>query len=347
MIRQGVKNYFLQLKHIFTLWGALAFGLVLGLSLLLPRMTRDIQIMTEEVNALAGTQVMEPSDWMVGLADVLTAPEGDAKDRTLLPDIDRMNQILNGTVQDRLPGNSNVREDITACVARGVDHLWMDFILFLLPVAAGLGIGYFAVKVLVRRRMAPRTFKKFLLASLVGAVSSGILALLHVLLGVLWLPGTFLAAILTVPLTALATLLCAYWVHGNRQVAWRSIVNIKNVGYLLITNLSVFLSAVALSFLFFVVSHPWIGTFVAIPLLVIAAITGSMNAEAYVKERALAGERGAGQADPRVSEGKSLADSVSVNQETVENPSDPERFHRLLPADEEPADPWEESVPEK
>ncbi len=53
MIKQGIKNYFINFKHFFTPLGTLLLGIVLGCSIALPGIFTSIKNMIQEINAIS------------------------------------------------------------------------------------------------------------------------------------------------------------------------------------------------------------------------------------------------------------------------------------------------------
>lgn len=79
-------------------------------------------------------------------------------------------------------------------------------------------------------------------------------------------------------------------VHGFKKVAYKEIVNIKNVALLWLSNLIIFAVTCALAAIDFVIFNAVVGFFIAVPLIEISVMVISLNAEAYVKAAATAAQ---------------------------------------------------------
>ena len=74
----------------------------------------------------------------------------------------------------------------------------------------------------------------------------------------------------------------AFLIHGRGVVPFKKVVNLKNVGAYLITNIMIFLIALSFS-LIAIIINVLLGIFVGLSLFEIAFLVISMNAESYVK----------------------------------------------------------------
>ena len=54
MIRRGIKNYFINLKHYFSPLGVFALGVVLGISVLIPGTIASVKALAESVTQATG-----------------------------------------------------------------------------------------------------------------------------------------------------------------------------------------------------------------------------------------------------------------------------------------------------
>ena len=74
--------------------------------------------------------------------------------------------------------------------------------------------------------------------------------------------------------------------HGRKKVRMRQVVSIGNVLKLFCVNLIIIAVAFSFSFIVLAVANIVVGVFICLPLIEIAAIVMSLNAEAYVKDLA-------------------------------------------------------------
>lgn len=75
----------------------------------------------------------------------------------------------------------------------------------------------------------------------------------------------------------------AYIIQGFKKVSFQQIVNLKNIGQFLLTNLMIFAIAMSFTWITQWIFNSIMAMFVGISLFEIAFLVISMNAEAYVK----------------------------------------------------------------
>lgn len=63
MILQAIRNYLKGLKYVFVPMGVLFFGLVLGLSVSLPRMGEILENFAAEMQRIFGESALSGGEW--------------------------------------------------------------------------------------------------------------------------------------------------------------------------------------------------------------------------------------------------------------------------------------------
>ena len=156
---------------------------------------------------------------------------------------------------------------------------------------------------MVRHTIAKRARWKFFLSAAIDAALTAIIAALVLWLQAVWKPGAWLFGILSMILLGFVSLLEAYVVHGWKKLRLGAVVNFKNVGKLWITNLVVIAVTAVFVLAAFLLTNTVVGFFLALPLLEIAFIVMSLNAEAYVKALAATTDTGMSSKEQAGSEG--------------------------------------------
>ena len=134
--------------------------------------------------------------------------------------------------------------------------------------------------------MAKRGLWKFILATAVDAALTVLLIILTVWIEAINSVSGVIAGVLSMLVLGLIALLEAYLVHGRKKVRMRQVVSIGNVLKLFCVNLIIIAVAFSFSFIVLAVANIVVGVFICLPLIEIAAIVMSLNAEAYVKDLA-------------------------------------------------------------
>ncbi len=285
MILQGVKNFFMNLKYIFVPMGTVALGLVFGLSVLIPGALSSASVLVDSVaEILEGTPLdldallssVTDSAGELEWSDPVTAVQTMFSDDWLTAALSRAVGALVGDV-----GAYTSELGAAAGVFAGAMGSYLSTLVIF--VFLGFLLGYFLLKIFIRRNMARRAFWKYLLISLTDSLITASLVAVSVYLLSLWQPSVFISTPVSLLLFGFISLLEAYIVHGLGKVEFRRVVNFKNILQLIATNLLIFAAAAAMVALLTALTNTFVGIFVGVSLLEIAFIVVGMNAEAYVK----------------------------------------------------------------
>lgn len=275
----------MNLKHIFVPMGTVALGLVFGLSVLIPGALSSASVLVDSVaEILEGTPLdldallssVTDSAGELEWSDPVTAVQTMFSDDWLTAALTRAVGALVGDV-----GAYTSELGAAAGVFAGAMGSYLSTLVIF--VFLGFLLGYFLLKIFIRRNMARRAFWKYLLISLTDSLITASLVAVSVYLLSLWQPSVFISTPVSLLLFGFISLLEAYIVHGLGKVEFRRVVNFKNILQLIATNLLIFAAAAAMVALLTALTNTFVGIFVGVSLLEIAFIVVGMNAEAYVK----------------------------------------------------------------
>ncbi len=284
MIKSGLKNYFVNLKHFFTPIGTLAVGMFIGLSLLIPGTFAIIGAMIErliEIVQTANVDFESVKNYIVEAVKALDWNDPIASLKIMLTK-DWFFGVVNGSLNlfsAELQPYADAIEETVGLAFVGVTML---FVLLVILCVLGLISGYFLTRFLVRRTMAKRTFKKFLFAVFVDSfVTAALIALCFWLLTV-WAPSIFITSILSLVIFGCLALVSAYLVHGRNSVDFKRVINFQNVFKLLLVNALIFVISLVFLSLTVAFTNPIAGIMIGFSFVEIAFLVMSMNAEGYV-----------------------------------------------------------------
>lgn len=284
MIKSGLRNYFVNLKHFFTPIGTLAVGMFIGLSLLIPGTIAIIGEMIDrliEVVKTANVDFESVKNYIVESVKALDWNDPIASLKIMLTK-DWLLGVVNGSLNLVSAELQPYADAITETVNSAVAGVTLLFALLVVFCVLGLIGGYFLTRFLVRRTMAKRTFKKFLFAVTVDSfVTAALLALCFWLLTV-WAPSIFITSILSLVIFGCVALVSAYLVHGRNRVDFKQVINFKNVFKLLLVNALIFVISSAFLSLTVAITNPFAGVLIGFSFVEIAFLVMSMNAEGYV-----------------------------------------------------------------
>lgn len=286
MIKNGILNYLKNLKHFFTPLGTIFLGILFGLSFLFSgfnsqvnKATNEIQIITQETNI----SINDLKDCVIeSFADVPWEEPIEAI--KLITSSEWINGTLKVNISNTIENYQLYAKDIEDVIVNAVSGYVKYIIAFFICIGLGLIGGFFLTKYLIRRRIAKRNFWKFLLITLIDCLLVTGLVSLCLWFISLWKPSIIISSLLSIIIFGFISLFEAYLIHGYKNIPFKNVVNVKNVFLLYISNILIYLIALAISSIAILITNQLVGTFIALPLLIVGVIVISLNAEAYIKK---------------------------------------------------------------
>ncbi len=284
MILNGLKNYFINIKHFFTPIGTLAVGMFIGLSILIPGAFAVVVALIGRLAETAGEANVDfeaVKNYIVDAVNALDWSDPIASLKIMLTR-EWLTGVVNGCLDIVASGLKPFEDAVTAAVNDAVFTLTALIVTFFLLCIIGLIGGYCLTRFLVRRTMAKRTFKKFMFALFVDSFVTAALIALSAWLLTVWAPSVFITSIMSFLIFGAISLVSAYCVHGRNVVELKTVLNIVNVLKLLLVNTIIFVVSLALFILTAVLTNPIAGALIGFSFVEIAFIVMSLNAESYV-----------------------------------------------------------------
>ncbi|MCH5164367.1 MAG: hypothetical protein J1F36_05055 [Clostridiales bacterium] len=284
MIKQGIKNYFKNLKHFFTPLGTTALGMMFGLSVLLPGIISSINTLSLSIKAILQSieidfSVLEDSlitavralDW----GDPISSVRSISSKSWL---IDTLNQCIGALVGETDIYAAQISEAINICV----NQIFGYFIVFILFTILGMIGGYFLTKWIIQRNIAKTTTPKWIVTNIIDSLLSVALIVLSLWLTSLWKPNIFISVIASVIIIGIVGLIEAYLLYARNIVDIKQIVNLKNIAKLFLTNIIILLLSCLCIMVSILLTNVLVGLFVGIAFIEIVFIVIDANAELYV-----------------------------------------------------------------
>ena len=283
MILQGIRNYFKGLKYVFVPMGVLFFGLVLGLSVSLPRMGAILKDFAEQMQRIFGESTLSGGEMVQSLWARVSELDWGNPLRALLQVLDRtwLNETLEQCVKPFVEDYDGYAAETQQLIRAAAEGIVRQAVFAAVFAAVGLACGLFLTQGLVRREIARRGWRSLLPGMLFDALFATLL--LAVCTRVSVQPGWgFAAALAALLLFGAAALMEAYILHGRKVLPFRSVVTVKNSCKLLVSNAAVYAMTAAIVAVAGFVLNQMAGLCIALPLFGIAFFVIGMNAESYV-----------------------------------------------------------------
>lgn len=285
MIKQGISNFFKNLKYFFTPLGALALGLIFGLSVLIPGIISSVATLANDVQTILSDTTIDFSalkDSIVSAVQSLDWSSPLDAIGTML-NSDWLMNTLNDCVGSFVEITDVYATQFQVTVNSFTNNIGISFATFIVFPCLGLIGGFFLTKWLIRRNIARRNLWKFLLHSFVDSILSSTLVATCVWLISVWKPSIFISSVISVLLFGFISLLEAYIVHAWKKTDIKRIVNLKNIFQLFLTDAIILVLVGVFVQWIVLLTNTFAGLSVGIVLMEIAFIVIGLNAESYVK----------------------------------------------------------------
>ena len=285
MIKQGLKNYIINLKYFFTPLGAFFLGIIVGLSILLPGTISLLNNLGVEAGRLLNNTNLDFPAFEKTLVDALSKLDWQNANEAIksLFNYDWLTSTLNAALYALAGDFSSSTSEITQLVDQTIHSFVPLLVWFVFFSLLGIFVGFMLTKFLVRKEIAQRSLVKMIFQVVVDSLLSVTLITFVLWLLTIWQPSVYLSALVAIIVYGFVSLIEAYVAQGTKTTKFKKIVNLKNVGKLAISNLLILLIGLALVSLISFLINQFVGIFVGVSFLEISFVVISLNAEAYVK----------------------------------------------------------------
>ena len=283
MILQGIRNFLKGLKYVFVPMGVLFFGLVLGLSVSLPRMAAILKDFAAQMQQIFGESTLSGSEMMQSLWMRVSELDWSNPLQALLQVLNRswLNETLEQCVKPFAEDYDAYAAEAEQLIRAAAEGIVRQAVVVAVFAALGLACGLFLTQWLVRREIARRGWRNLLPGMLFDAVFATLLLMVCTRVSVK--PGRgFAATLAALLLFGAVSLLEAYLLHGRKVLPFRSVVTVKNCCKLLVSNAAVYVLSAAIVAVAGFVLNEVAGLCIALPLFGVAFFVIGMNAESYV-----------------------------------------------------------------
>lgn len=283
MILQGIRNFLKGLKYVFVPMGVLFFGLVLGLSVSLPRMATILKDFAAQMQQIFGESTLSGSEMMQSLWMRVSELDWSNPLQAVLQVLNRswLNETLEQCVKPFAEDYDAYAAEAEQLIRAAAEGIVRQAVVVAVFAALGLACGLFLTQWLVRREIARRGWRNLLPGMLFDAVFATLLLMVCTRVSVK--PGWgFAAALAALLLFGAVSLLEAYLLHGRKVLPFRSVVTVKNCCKLLVSNAAVYVLSAAIVAVAGFVLNEVAGLCIALPLFGVAFFVIGMNAESYV-----------------------------------------------------------------
>ena len=288
LVGKGILNYLKSLKYYFIPIGCFALVVVLGLSIIIPIIYKQLTTFGSELASIVQENIstFNIEDTISYVVNDVTSLDWSNQGKALetVTNSTYIQNLVINSLKAGIKDYSQVESHITDLFTKTSKGIVNTIFLFISFLYFGLLLGFMITKFQIRRNIAQRKFWKMFLINFIDSLINATIVSGVIYLLILWKVTIFISIPLLLILYAFINLFEAYIVQGYKKVELKEVLKIINVLKLILTFLCILLIAAAFSALAIFITKWVAGLFISLPFIVIALIVNSLNAEAYVKE---------------------------------------------------------------
>ena len=284
IIKNGLKNFFINLKYFFIPLGTLFLGIIIGFSIILPLLNNSLTAFVDNISSLS--LIIDGNAFVDSLWVSLSKLDWSNSFDALATLFSR--EYLESTITESLKSLLVNYDQYVVQIESFITIIIDEITIYLGVVIAFIGLGFiggfFLIKLFIRKEIANRKFYQLIIVTIVDTILSGGLMTLCVYLFSLWKFSALVSTLLSYIIYALIALYEAYIVHGHKKIAVKKIVTIKNSSHLILSDITIIVVAWIFSCLSTMFFNELAGIVIGITFMEVAFAVIGMNAESYVKE---------------------------------------------------------------
>lgn len=284
IIKNGLKNFFINLKYFFIPLGTLFLGIIIGFSIALPLLNNSLTVFVDNISSLS--LIIDENAFVDSLWGSLSKLDWSNSFDAFATLFSR--EYLENTITESLKSLLLNYDQYVVQIEGFITIIINEITIYLGVVIAFIGLGFiggfFLIKLFIRKEIANRKFYQLIIVTIVDTILSGGLMTLCVYLFSLWKFSALVSTLLSYIIYALIALYEAYIVHGYKKIDVKKIVTIKNSSHLILSDITIIVVAWIFSSLSTMFFNELAGIVIGITFMEVAFAVIGMNAESYVKE---------------------------------------------------------------
>ena len=285
MIRYTLKSYLLSLKWFFIPLLIIAIALV-------PACIYFMVVSRGAIDSMNSSLSHEVSSLSYSIEEMLNYILDSAKSLPWLHPFEAIRMIvkenwLTTTIEEflKIASQNQYTMAMEGNVKETANTIVNNLSVFPIAILVGMLVSYLFTASFLRKKNCPRSLLRTILSVLLDLLFTSILLTFVVTLLGLWSPSVFITSIITAIVYGFIAITEAYYSQRDEGMKFSDIVNIKTVGYLLISYVLLMVFAVILIALLFLLPWKLLSLALALPIIIITFINYNLAAESYVASK--------------------------------------------------------------
>lgn len=285
MIKKTLKNYFSNLKFIFTPLGVLTMFVLVGLSIAFTNISNALTSMISEIQKLLATQSVDynaAKDVAIARVANLDWNKLSESFKTITSQ-EWLVSVLNESAHAAFPDSEEFAMQISSLVSACVGTILANMMALLILTLFGVIVGYMTLKFLITKEMINRSIWKALLKTLLHTLLNVTIIALIVFLISLLKVSFMINLIISFFLYFIINFFESYLIYAVKRIPAKKVFNPKNLLFLLLSSFIVASISIGLSLLFYYTLHIVASFIFIVTIVQIALVTNELLGESYMQ----------------------------------------------------------------
>lgn len=283
LFKTGLINYFKSMKHYFVPLGIFALFVIFGLTTAIPMMINAVKVLFTECGKIVSKGQFDWAAIFTDLSDQVASVDwsdfnkgvATVSSQTWL--YDTLIKVLSTVFHEE-----DVVKTFGALIQNCIGTIYGAFAIIIAFFFIGIFVGFFVIKILVRKTVTRKNIIKVILFSLVDAILFTGLFMIFSLFNRLPQWANIVLSIIFSLMVGVFTLFEAYLFYGVKKIKIKEVVNVKDFFLLYLTDLVILIIGVIICVALFFIFNPVFAVFVILPIAEITISILGVNAEGYV-----------------------------------------------------------------
>ena len=282
IIKNTIKNYFKNLKFIFTPLGIFSFFIVLGLSIIVPNIVNEIKGLISNIKSEISSISFDYKVFFDSIYNSLTKSDITIDNINSVLTKDRILNEITKAFESGLGESAGFATNIINYTSNSITLITNQLYVFIAILLIGIITSSVLTRLIVNANISKRNILKSIISYLLYPLFGLTIITLCIYITSLNQYLVFLALFVFLFLESASTLIISFICHGLKKIKLKEIFKTKNIFFILISNAIIFVISIAFIIIIKYVLNIVAALFIGIPLIEITSLVSNRSVDNYI-----------------------------------------------------------------
>ena len=282
MIKRTLKNYFKNLKFIFTPLGIFSFFIVLGLSIIIPNIINEIKGLISNVHSEISSVSFDFKLFFDSIYNSIANSDITIKNFGSVLTKERILNAITKAFKSGFGESADFLNNIINYTSNSINMITVLLIVFIAILLIGIITSSVLTRLIVNANISKRNVLKSIISYILNALLVVAIIILCIYLISLNHYLVFLAIFVFLILESISTLLISFICQGLKKIKLKEIFKAKNIFLILLSNAIIFVISIAFIIIITFVFNIFAAIVIGIPLIEITSLVSNRSVDNYI-----------------------------------------------------------------